>query len=132
MRFLLDTNICIDLLRGRKDVVNRFSALSPDDCAISSITSFELMSGALKSRNPEAELRKVRLAVDTLLEMPFDHEAAQRSAEVRAKLESEGQKIGAYDTLLAGQALALGLAMATNHVGEFSRVPGLPVENWRS
>ncbi len=106
--------------------------LSPDDCAVSSITAFELSVGAKKSANPDGELAKVQSLLDTLVLESFDETAAEHAATIRWQLDRRGERIGAYDTLIAGHALALGLCCVTDNVREFSRVDGLVVENWRA
>lgn len=131
MTHLLDTNVCIDVLRGRPEVLARLRQLPPDDCAVSSITLFELMSGAQKARDPVGESAKVKRFVETMVLQAFDETAAEHAAIIRSDLEQRGLKIGAYDTLLAGQALALNVICVTDNTNEFSRVSGLQVENWR-
>ncbi|MFK5921280.1 MAG: type II toxin-antitoxin system VapC family toxin [Verrucomicrobiota bacterium] len=132
MRYLLDTNVCIDVMRGREEVIAQLRSMSPDDCAISSVSMFELEAGAHKSRDPQAELQKVSLLCDTMSVLAWNESAAKAAARIRMDLETDGRKIGAYDTLLAGHALALGLVWVTDHVKEFTRVEGLLLENWRS
>ena len=131
MLYLLDTNVCIDALRGRPEVVDRLRQLSPDDCAVSSITAFELLAGAKKSADPAGEIAKVHTFLGAVVLEPFDAVAAECAASIRSQLDRRGERIGAYDTLIAGHALALGLICVTDNVGEFSRVDGLVVENWR-
>ena len=132
MRYLFDTDTCIDLLRNEPAVTRRAAAVVPDDCAVSTVTTYELMAGAARCRDPQREQGKVRLLVEALHEFPFQRAAAERAAAVRADLESRGLMIGAYDVLLAGQALADGLTLVTSNVSEFERVRGLRVENWRA
>lgn len=131
MRYLLDTDTCIDLLRGVSNVVRHAAALSPDACAVSSVTVYELLTGAWKCRSPETEIRKVMALVDVLHQLPFDRPAAERASETRATLEKSGVMIGPYDILLAGQAMATGLTIVTSNEAEFARVPGLSTANWR-
>ena len=132
MRYLFDTNTCIDVLRRREPVLSRISAIPREDCAMSTITTYELLVGVEKSANPSTEKDKIGHFVRTLNELSFDPFAASRAAQVRALLEARGQPIGPYDILLAGHALATNLIFVTNNVGEFSRVPGLTIENWRA
>ncbi len=132
MRYLLDTDTCVDALRGRKEVVARLKEVSPEDCVVSSVTKSELLSGALKSNRPESEKKKVSRLLEMLELRPFDHAAAERAAEVRFDLEQRGEKIGAYDTLIAGHALALNLVCVSGNLNEFSRIPALAVEDWRA
>jgi tRNA(fMet)-specific endonuclease VapC len=132
MLYLLDSNVCIDVLRGRAEVVDRLQTVSPDDCAVSSITVFELLAGAQKSAHPNRETEKVQRFVDMLVTQPFDDSAAAQAATIRVRLDARGERIGAYDTLIAGHAMALGLICITDNLKEFSRVDGLAVENWRT
>ena len=130
-RYLLDTDTCIDLLRGNEIVILRAKQASPDACAVSSVTVYELLVGAAKSTRPERESAKVHLFVSTMHQQPFDAAAAQRTAHVRAALERDGRMIGPYDVMLAGQALALGLRLVSSNLREFERVDGLKSESWR-
>ncbi len=104
--------------------------LSPGDCAISSIASFELFTGVEKCANPASEEQKVDLLLATVTEIAFDHLASRESARIRAILESQGCMIGPYDILIAGHALSIGLILVSGNTSEFSRVPGLQLENW--
>lgn len=131
MRFLLDTDVCVDVLRGREEVVERLRKVSRDDCFLSAVTSYELQVGALKCADPERELGKLASLSAVLGVLGWDEGAAVAAAKVRATLESEGTGIGPYDTLIAGQALQLGVTLVTNNLGEFSRVPDLEVVTWR-
>jgi tRNA(fMet)-specific endonuclease VapC len=129
-RFLLDTNTCIAVLRNHPMVINRMATVVPGDCAISNVTSNELYTGVEKCANPAKERAKVELLRKTLAELPFDSAAAKEAARIRGLLESQGQPIGPYDILLAGQGLALSLILVTANTQEFSRVPSLGLENW--
>jgi tRNA(fMet)-specific endonuclease VapC len=129
-RYLLDTNICIAVMRSHPVAVQRLAAVAPGDCAISTVTAYELYTGVEKCAKPAQERSKVELLLTTVWEMPFDPDAARESARLRALLESQGQAIGPYDVLLAGQALARSLVLVTGNTKEFSRVPGLTLENW--
>jgi len=131
MRYLLDTDTCIDAMRGRVDVITRMKALSPADCGLSAISFFELEAGARKSRLPERELEKVRALRDTLVLVSWDRAAAAEAARIRVGLERAGRKIGAYDVLLAGQAMALETTLVSSNVSEVERMNGLVVETWR-
>ena len=107
------------------------AATSPTDCAISTIVIFELYTGVEKSVQPIKERTKVETLIQNYPDLPFDTAAAMEAAWVRALLEGQGRPIGPYDTLLAGQALARALVLVSANVKEFSRVPGLTVENWQ-
>jgi tRNA(fMet)-specific endonuclease VapC len=133
LRYLLDTNICIYSLNERPaEVVERFRATSPQDVALSVVTLLELRQGAEKSRSPAKAHRKLDLFLGPLRVLPFDEEAALRTARVRAALERAGNPIGDLDSLIAGHALACRLILVTNNEREFARVKGLRLENWVS
>jgi tRNA(fMet)-specific endonuclease VapC len=132
MRYLLDSNTCIAAMRHDPLVVQRMAAVSPGDCAISTITSYELFTGIEKCANPAKERVKVNLLLATVHQLMFDVPAAQEAGRLRALLEAQGRMIGPYDILLAGNALAAGLIFVTANTGEFSRVPGLNLENWKA
>jgi tRNA(fMet)-specific endonuclease VapC len=131
LQYLLDTDTCVDLLRGARTVVEKLETLTPDDCGISAITSFELFAGAARARDPRRETEKVHKLVDVVEELPFDTDAARRAGALRSELEEAGTPIGPYDLLIAAHALALDLALVTANSGEFGRVAGLRLENWR-
>jgi tRNA(fMet)-specific endonuclease VapC len=131
MRYLLDTNTCIAAMRHQALVVGRLAALAPADCAVSTVTTYELYTGVEKCANPTKELAKVNLLLATIGELVFDSPAAREAARIRALLESQGRMIGAYDVLLAAHALSAGLTLVTANTGEFNRVPGLTLENWQ-
>jgi tRNA(fMet)-specific endonuclease VapC len=132
MRYLLDTNTCIAAMRNDARVVARMAAVSPGDCAISTVTSYELCTGVEKCADPAKELAKVNLLLATVHQFAFDTRAAQVAGRIRALLESQGRMIGPYDVLLAGQALSTGLTLVTANTGEFGRVPALRLENWQA
>lgn len=129
IQFLLDSNIVIALVnRSASPLGERVRSRSPDQLSISAIVAHELYFGAFASARPASNLTSIqslRFAV-----LPFDQEDARRAGEVRAALRAQGTPIGSYDVLIAGQALARNLTLVTNNLREFSRVPGLRVENW--
>ncbi len=131
MRYLLDTNTCIAVMRNEPAAVARMSAAAPLDCAVSTVTAYELFTGVAKCSNPQKEGAKVQKLLQTVVETPFGMAAAQKAGEVRADLESRGLMIGPYDVLLAGHALAAALILVTANINEFKRVVGLALENWR-
>lgn len=91
MRYLLDTNACIEVMRNHAKVVQRLSAVSPGDCAISTITSYELYTGVEKCSQPDRERAKVDLLLKTVQQLEFAAGAAREAARIRAALESQGQ-----------------------------------------
>jgi tRNA(fMet)-specific endonuclease VapC len=131
MKYLLDTNSCIAAMRHHPQVLRRMQGVSPNDCGVSTVTTYELYSGVERCRTPELEARKVAVFLGPLHELPFDHEAARHTARIRWLLEQCGRPIGPYDLMLAGQALALDVTLVSNNTREFSRVPGLRLEDWQ-
>jgi tRNA(fMet)-specific endonuclease VapC len=131
MRYLLDTNTCIAIMRQDALVLQRLASVTPADCAISTITSYELFTGVEKCANPAKEWAKVSLLLATVVEVVFDGQAAKEAGQIRALLESQGCMIGPYDVLLAGHCRSLGLTLVTSNTNEFSRVLRLSLENWQ-
>lgn len=132
MRYLLDTNTCIQAMRGTASVVNALSSRSPDEIALSTITVYELATGVEKCASPVRERNRVEELLSVLGQVAFDYPAALSAARIRAALEVRGEMIGPYDVLIAGQAISLGLTLVTSNTHEFSRVPGLTIENWQA
>jgi len=130
LRYLLDTNICIYVLRHRpghvRDAFNRHAA----HLATSTVVLGELLYGAEKSAYPERNLEQVEQFMARIEVLPFDDAAASHFGSIRAELERGGTPIGAYDLMIAGHARSAGLRLVTNNEKEFARVPGLLVENW--
>ena len=130
MRYLLDTDTSVALLRNQSLAIARIERCSPDDCAISTITVYELMTGVRKCRRPEVEAAKVDTLMRQIHVLSFDDPAARQSAIIRVDLEKRGLPIGPYDLLIAGQALAADLMLVTSNQREFERIPGLKSEDW--
>jgi tRNA(fMet)-specific endonuclease VapC len=130
MIYLLDTDTCIGVLRQRPGMVGRLSSTAPADCAISMVTVYELFCGLSKAQDPAKERQKVEQFVLAINQLTFDRTSAETAAKVRGELERQGNVIGPYDLLIAGQALANGLTLVTNNVREFQRVSGLNVQSW--
>jgi tRNA(fMet)-specific endonuclease VapC len=130
MTHLLDTDTCIGVLRQRPGIVQRLSQIAPTDCAVSMVTVYELFCGLARALDPAKERQKVERFISAIIEMPLDRACAEAAANIRAELECQGTPIGPYDLLIAGQAVAGGLTLVTNNVGEFKRVSGLKLESW--
>lgn len=129
MRFLLDTDACVWLLRGQATLRARVRRISPDDLAIASMTEAELRYGALKSSDPARDLARVETLLSAPVAiLPFDSDAARRHAETRFSLRA--RPIGERDLVIASTALAHGLTVVTGNVREMGRVPELVVEDW--
>jgi tRNA(fMet)-specific endonuclease VapC len=127
---LLDTDTCIGILRQRPGFIQRLSQFTPNDCGISTVTVYELYSGLAGAKDPNNERLKIQKFVSAIVQLPFDHSAAEHAANTRAQLTLQGAIIGPYDLLIAGHALASGLILVTGNVREFQRVPGLVLETW--
>ena len=131
MAYLLDTNICIYLIKHRPPHVReRFAKLAYGDMRLSSITVAELEYGVAKSAAREKNAAALQALLLPLEVMPFDATAAACYGTLRADLERRGEVIGSMDMLIAAQALAAGLVLVTNNMREFARVSGLRCENW--
>jgi tRNA(fMet)-specific endonuclease VapC len=131
MRMMLDTDICIYIIKRRPPLVlDRFSAFPVKDIGISSITLAELEYGATKSAQPRKNREALEEFVSPLDIAGFDRDAAEAYGRIRTALEKKGLPIGAMDMLIAAHALSLGVSLVTNNETEFRRVSGLRVENW--
>lgn len=131
IRHLLDTNICIELVRRRAPrLVARLRRRRIGTIGISSITLAEMHSGVAKSSDPPRNMIALAHFCAPLELCPFEHDAASAYGPVRTHLERAGTPIGPLDTLIAAHALALDVTLVTNNEREFARVPGLRVENW--
>ena len=131
MRYMLDTSICVELIRGRAPrVFERLRKLAVDEAGISSITLAELQYGVAKSSNAARHQELLAKFLAPLAVAPFDDSAAGTYGELRAALEREGTPIGPLDTLIASHALSMKTTLVTANEREFRRVSGLRVENW--
>jgi tRNA(fMet)-specific endonuclease VapC len=130
LRYLLDTNIVIYVLKRRPvEVLSTFNA-NASRMAISSITLAELLHGAEKSSRVNENLATVEDFCSRLQVLPYDPKAAQHYGAIRSALEKLGQPIGVNDMHIAAHARSEGLVLVTNNMGEFARVPALEAENW--
>jgi tRNA(fMet)-specific endonuclease VapC len=130
LRYLLDTNLCIRVLRDRTPGLRERFNTEADGLAISTIILTELLYGAAKSARPDANGREVENFAARLEVLPYDAAAAHHAADIRAGLERQGRSIGSYDVLIAGHARSRGLIVVTGNRGEFDRVDGLRCEDW--
>lgn len=130
LRYLLDTNLCIRVLRDRPQSIRARFNSEADGLCISTIVLTELLHGAAKSARPTENRAEVERFAGRVEVLPFDAEAAAHAGEIRAALEREGRSIGGYDVLIAGHARSRGLIVVTGNRGEFDRVAGLRCEDW--
>jgi tRNA(fMet)-specific endonuclease VapC len=129
----LDTNVLVELVRGAAPVVRErfFAALADERSMFASlIVVHELYLGCELYRDPAGELARVREVLSQVQIEPFDEPDMISAAKVRATLRRRGQTIGAYDALIAGQALARNWTVITANKREFDRVDGLNVIDW--
>lgn len=130
MRYLLDSNTCIDQIRypdGK--VASKFKA-HVDSVCVSTITVHELIHGTERAQRRAYQRELVEDLLSKLTVLEFDAWAAEHSGQIHAALAKAGNIIGAYDMLIAGHARSLGLIVVTNNLKEFTRVPGLLCEVW--
>lgn len=132
LRYMLDTNLCIRVLRDRPPGLRERFNREAEGLCINSIILSELLFGAERSAQPAHHRREVERFAARLTVLPFDAEAAAHAAEIRASLARRGLPVGAYDLLIAGQARSRGLVVVTGNLQEFQRVDGLRCEDWEA
>lgn len=132
MKYLLDTCTVSDFVKGQPKVLARLKATPPNLVAVSALTRMEVEYGlALNVERAKKLAPLLDAFFSTIATLPFDESDALAAAAIRAALKTQGQPIGAYDVLIAGTALARGLVVVTSNSGEFKRVSGLQLEDWR-
>ena len=131
MRYVLDTNICIALIRKKPPtVLAHITKYSITDITISSITIAELQFGVSKSTVPHQNQQALDQFLLPFTFLAFDHTATSIYGTIRAFLEAQGTPIGVLDMLIAAQVIAHNLILVTNNTREFMRVPNLVLEDW--
>jgi len=131
MKYMLDTNMCIYLIKKKpKKVFEKFKTLELGDVCISSVTLSELMYGVEKSQHQQKNKAALEEFLSPIDIVSFDESAAACYAEIRALLEKNGMIIGPLDMMIAAHAKSLKAVIVTNNTKEFSRVAHLKVENW--
>ena len=133
IRFCLDTNICIRIIRNRPFIGGKLEERmnsEADALATSTVVLTELLHGAAMSANPPRERDFVERLVARMTLLDFDAAAAEHAADIKADLQRKGRLIGGNDILIAGHARSRGLIMVTGNLGEFQRVEGLRCEDW--
>jgi len=132
--YLLDTNAVIALLRNRPLAVRdrlRRAIAAGDTIAVPTIVLFELWYGVARSARRIENTERLRVFLSGAIAIvPFGDEHATTAGDLRAELEAAGTPIGAYDLLIAAQALRTGATLVTANVTEFARVRGLQWEDW--
>ena len=133
MPYLLDSNVCVAYLRGRSVRVRERLATAPlPSICLCSVVKAELAYGALRSTDPIANRARLDTFTRPYQSLPFDDTAADHHATIRRRLEGLGTPIGPHDLQIAAIALANGCTLVTHNTQEFSRIPGLLLEDWES
>jgi len=131
MEYLLDTNICIYIIKKKPaEVFEKLKKVMLGDLGISAISLAELQYGIEKSSNPEKNREALEIFLTPIEIVEYGYEASVDYGKIRAELERKGTPIGPLDMLIASHARSLGLVLVTNNVKEFERIPGLRIENW--
>ena len=131
MKYLLDTNICIYIIKRRPEsVIRELAKQAVGEVGISTITAAELWHGVVRSQSVERSRAALEQFMVPLVIAEFDAAAAIVYGQIRVALERQGRSIGPFDNLIAAHALTLGATLVTNNEREFQRVPGLTVVNW--
>jgi tRNA(fMet)-specific endonuclease VapC len=129
VRYLLDTDAVVDVLRGRHRVAERLAQVSPEDVGVSAMTLAELLYGSCCSSDAARSEREVRRFVEAIRVIPFGRNAAAAHAQIGYALRQ--RNIGLNDLVIAATAVSAHATIVTANLGEFSRVDGLSVQNWR-
>ena len=131
MDYILDTNICIYIIKGKPlSVLEKLRGTHKNKIFISSITVAELEFGVRKSATPKKNETALIEFLEPFKILDFDSRAAVEYGTIRYDLEKRGLPIGSLDLLIAAHAKSLNLILVTNNEGEFRRVANLTVENW--
>ena len=131
MSYLLDTNICIALLKGQdKQLTEKIHSLSPADLSLCSVVKGELLYGARKSRRVEANLKLLGSFFSHFESLPFDDKAAEFYGTVRAILTKAGTPVGANDMLIASIAMGHDRTLVSRNRRELQLIPNLRLESW--
>ena len=131
MRYMLDTNICIYIIREKPvKVIKKLCTFELTDIVISAITHSELEFGVSKSSRREENREALNNFLSPLEIVPYDDKAAVVYGQIRTHLEKKGTVVGAMDMLIGAHAKSIPVTLVTNNLKEFKRIPGLRVENW--
>lgn len=128
--YLLDTNTLIYFFKQQGQVATHLKSMAASQIALPSVVLFELEYGLLRSSKPDIQRRGIATALSAYRVLSLDYASARAAASVKFALETAGTPIGHCDQLIAGIALANKLTLITRNTREFTRVPGLRVENW--
>ena len=129
--FLLDTNICISLLKNKYGIREKIIEVGPENCYVSEITIAELYYGASKSNNKAARIKDVEFIANNFDVLPI-FSALELFGDLKNKLELSGERIDDFDILIGSTAIKNNLVMVTDNVKHLGRLPGITVENWKN
>jgi tRNA(fMet)-specific endonuclease VapC len=132
MAYLLDTNAVIALMKNNPRVVERIRQVGRSELVICAPVEAELWFGVNKSKRVDDNRRHLLNLLEWLPSLPFSGEATRLCGEVRAALASQGTPIGPYDLQIAAIAVTNDCILVTHNTGEFSRIPGLKLEDWEA
>ena len=131
MKYLLDTNICIYIIKKKPaSVIKKFEKLKSGSVAISTITLSELYYGVAKSSKPNENMIALQEFISPLEILDFTHDDSLIYGKIRTELQKKGSPIGAMDLLIASIAKRQDLILVTNNIKEFARISDLKIENW--
>ncbi len=133
MKYLLDTNLCIEIIRHpQSPLALRFEGVADEEIVISTIVAGELLAGPLRLKRPLSDVEAVRAFLNGVNALSFDMNCARVFAQLSATLIDAGTPVGGLDLAIAATAIHHKLILITHNAGEFSRVPGLQFEDWQS
>jgi tRNA(fMet)-specific endonuclease VapC len=132
MRYLLDTNIAIELMKNHASVLAKVRDVGQENLLLCAPVEAELWYGVAKSMQQERNRSQLLTLLRELPSLPFSGQATQQFGDIRAHLARQGTPIGPYDMQIAAIALAHELTLVTHNTREFARVPGLQLEDWLS
>lgn len=132
MAYLLDTNVCVQLLNGQRGVIRRLKAAAPDEIKLCAVVLAELAYGAYNSGNVASNVARLQQFAQPYASLPFDDRAGYEYGLIRADLRKRGKPVGANDLMIAAIARAHDLTLVTHNTDEFSHVPGLQLEDWQA
>ena len=130
MSYLLDTDICIFLLRRHPTVRARFGEHIEHGIAVSAVTLAELLYGAACSSKVEDNQQVINNWIEGVTVLDVTPSVAQTFADIKATLRKEGNLIEDFDLLIGATAISLGLTLVTNNHNHFARIPGIALESW--
>jgi tRNA(fMet)-specific endonuclease VapC len=126
---VLDTDVCVEILRGNREVIRRRETVR-DEVATTWVTAAELLYGAARSAAPDENALLARRFLATIDVFGLDPGSADRFGTLKASLEAEGRRLADFDLVIAAITLSLGAVLVTGNRRHYDRVPGLELEDW--